>query len=73
MVFVHARNATSRIANIMIEMARSKNDIGVFAPERSPATTVALNAFQKARSRQLGELFSNGFAIHHAGLLRGDR
>lgn len=73
MVFVHARNATVRTANVLVEMARQKGDIGVFTPDSSPAFTSASNAFSKAKSKQLGELFNAGFSVHHAGLLRADR
>ncbi|KAK9503226.1 hypothetical protein O3M35_011843 [Rhynocoris fuscipes] len=73
MVFVHARNATVRTANVLIEMARQKSQLGIFQPEDGPAAGNAAKAFGKSRSKELGELFSNGFSIHHAGLLRTDR
>lgn len=73
MVFVHARNATVRTANVLIEMARQKNKLGLFQPADDPAVTNAAKSFAKARSKELGELFFNGFSVHHAGLLRGDR
>ncbi|KAF6205050.1 hypothetical protein GE061_019217 [Apolygus lucorum] len=73
MVFVHARNATVRTANVLIEMARTKGHLRVFQPEDGPAAGTAIKAMSKARSRELGDLFSNGFSVHHAGLLRQDR
>ncbi|CAH1400990.1 unnamed protein product [Nezara viridula] len=73
MVFVHARNATVRTANVLLEMARQKGDIGSFTPENSAALTGGLQAFSKAKSKQLAELFNAGFSVHHAGLFRPDR
>ena len=73
MVFVHARNATVRTANVLLEMARQKGDIGSFTPESSASFTGAALAFSKAKSKQLLELFNAGFSVHHAGLFRPDR
>lgn len=37
MVFVHARNATVKTANSLKDMAVSKGDSELFAPEQSPS------------------------------------
>ncbi|BES93589.1 activating signal cointegrator 1 complex subunit [Nesidiocoris tenuis] len=73
MVFVHARNATVRTANVLLEMARNKGQMRIFQPEDGPAFGNAARSMGKARSRELGDLFNNGFSVHHAGLLRSDR
>lgn len=73
MVFVHARNATSRTATILREMASQKNQLTHFMPEDSPEYGLAKKAISKSRNKQLVELFQSGFAMHHAGMLRTDR
>ncbi|XP_014260585.1 activating signal cointegrator 1 complex subunit 3 [Cimex lectularius] len=73
MVFVHARNATVRVANVLVELARQKYQLGLFQPEESSAFSAALKSFSKDRIKELGQLLCNGFSVHHAGLLRIDR
>ncbi|XP_039288255.1 activating signal cointegrator 1 complex subunit 3 isoform X1 [Nilaparvata lugens] len=73
MVFVHARNATSRTANVLREMAQQKGHLHMFQPEEGGQAGLARRALAKARSKQLSELFQAGFSIHHAGLARSDR
>lgn len=72
-MFVHARNATVRTANVLREMAQVKGHIQDFEPPEGAASGLALKAFGRSRSKQLAELFSAGFSVHHAGLLRSDR
>lgn len=73
MVFVHARNATVRTANVLREMAQLKGHMKDFEPTESAASGLAYKAFSRSRSKQLAELFQAGFSVHHAGLLRSDR
>uniref|UniRef100_A0A1B0CDX6 U5 small nuclear ribonucleoprotein 200 kDa helicase n=1 Tax=Lutzomyia longipalpis TaxID=7200 RepID=A0A1B0CDX6_LUTLO len=73
MVFVHARNATVRTAVVLREMAQQKQQLGVFTPDESPEFGVAKRTIAKSRNKQLVELFHNGLAMHHAGMLRTDR
>jgi hypothetical protein len=39
-----------------------------FQSEDHPYFSTALKAMEKARSKQLRDLFGFGFAVHHAGL-----
>ena len=73
MVFVHARNATTRTAMVLREMAEQRGHTQVFAPEKSLEFQNAIKAFGKSRNKQLNELFQSGFSTHHAGMLREDR
>ncbi|XP_055550848.1 activating signal cointegrator 1 complex subunit 3 [Wyeomyia smithii] len=73
MVFVHARNATARTANVIKEFAQQKGHIQLLTPESNPEYGNAVKAISKSRNRQLVELFHNGLAMHHAGMLRQDR
>uniref|UniRef100_A0A8D8TUF4 U5 small nuclear ribonucleoprotein 200 kDa helicase n=1 Tax=Cacopsylla melanoneura TaxID=428564 RepID=A0A8D8TUF4_9HEMI len=71
MVFVHARNATGRTANTLKEKAMTKDQIELFEPEgRGVNTKFKVPHLQ---SKELNQLLQYGFAIHHAGLPRGDR
>ncbi|XP_055607496.1 activating signal cointegrator 1 complex subunit 3 [Uranotaenia lowii] len=73
MVFVHARNATVRTATIIKEFAQQKGHSQLLTPESNPEYGNALKAMSKSRNKQLVELFQNGLAMHHAGMLRPDR
>lgn len=73
MVFVHARNATVRTANVLKEMAQQKGVLKAFESTPSQGYSQALRIVSKSRYKQLGDLFPHGFAMHHAGMLRSDR
>ncbi|KAH8381944.1 hypothetical protein KR009_001110 [Drosophila setifemur] len=73
MVFVHARNATVRTANVIRELAGQNNTSAQFLPKDSNAFGLATRSIQRSRNKQLVDLFSCGLAMHHAGMLRADR
>lgn len=73
MVFVHARNATVRTANVLREMATQKQHLSLFAPDETKDLGLAKRAMSNSRNKQLNELFQYGIAMHHAGMLRSDR
>ncbi|KAK3734227.1 hypothetical protein QZH41_012947, partial [Actinostola sp. cb2023] len=73
MVFVHARNATVKTAMNLRELANNHGDSQVFRADQDPAFGTAQKQVMRSRNKQLRELFSDGFSIHHAGMLRQDR
>ena len=73
MVFVHARNETVRTATAMREIARNTGQLEIFRPESTKAFGEASRIIQKSKNHKLKELFQDGFAMHHAGMLRHDR
>lgn len=74
MIFVHARNATLKTALRLRDMAKENGDIELFrVPEQSKAYGDAQKQMSRSRNKQLREIFDDGFAVHHAGLLRSDR
>lgn len=74
MVFVHARNDTVRTARALRDLARSRNELGAFAPSETHARYAqASRDLAKCRSADLRELFSAGLGVHHAGMLRNER
>ena len=76
-MFVHARNATLKTAQTLIEMAANKGHLDVFSVKQGGESASdygkALKALSMSRNKKLGELFQYGFAVHHAGMLRNDR
>nr|XP_023662018.1 activating signal cointegrator 1 complex subunit 3 [Paramormyrops kingsleyae]XP_023662019.1 activating signal cointegrator 1 complex subunit 3 [Paramormyrops kingsleyae]XP_023662021.1 activating signal cointegrator 1 complex subunit 3 [Paramormyrops kingsleyae] len=73
MVFVHARNATVRTAQSLIEMAKNHGESTFFLAEQGPDYGQCEKQVQRSRNKQLREMFPDGFGIHHAGMLRQDR
>lgn len=73
MVFVHARNATTRTAMVLREMAQQKGHTQIFSCERSLEYANAVRVMSKSKNHQLNDLFQSGFGFHHAGMLRQDR
>ncbi|ALC46005.1 CG5205 [Drosophila busckii] len=73
MVFVHARNATVRTANVLRELAQQNQTSALFMPPDGKSHSLALRSIQKSRNKQLVTLFTSGLACHHAGMLRADR
>jgi len=73
MVFVHSRKDTYKTAKTLIEMAQQENTTSVFDCREDPKHTMWQKTVDKSRNPQIRELFSSGFACHHAGILRSDR
>ena len=73
MVFVHARNATIKTALKLRDMAKNQGEIQFFRPESSKEYGEAQRQMQRSKNKQLREVFDDGFAVHHAGMLRSDR
>jgi hypothetical protein len=49
------------------------NVLGLFDGSSLPDYASAAKEIYKSRNKELKELFSAGFGIHHAGMLRSDR
>ena len=73
MVFVHARTETVRTATFFAAEAKNKGQSQLFLPEQSRVLGQAQREVERSRNKQLRQLFADGFAIHHAGMLRQDR
>lgn len=54
------------------EIAQQKGHLSFFECKED-SSVQAKKLFARAKSKQLSELLSFGFAVHHAGLLRHDR
>ena len=75
MVFVHARNDTARTARALVERAKFRQEDEEFKAKQSehPMFQLRIKEVNKSRSPEVKEFFSEGFGIHHAGMLRADR
>lgn len=74
MVFVHSRKDTYNTSKALLELARASGTADVFRPnEKDPKYGAAIKDVSRSRNKELKELFSLGFSMHHAGMLRPDR
>jgi len=73
MVFVHARKETVKTAQALREMAMTENALDDFSSEDHPSFWNFKRDIGTSRNKEMKELFSDGFGIHHAGMLRSDR
>ncbi len=75
LIFVHSRKETVKTAKTLKEMAFAKDDLNKFVKDDGTTKKVLEEVLQREdiRSADLRELLPYGFAVHHAGLSRGDR
>ncbi|KAK5666592.1 putative steryl acetyl hydrolase mug81 [Batrachochytrium dendrobatidis] len=73
MVFVHARKETVNTAQALHDLAMSSDKLGMFDCTQDPQFGIFVKEVQKSKNKEMKELFSSGFGIHHAGMLRSDR
>lgn len=74
MIFVHSRNDTTKTAKNMISLALENQVAKMFVPEHpSREYDRSKGEVQKSRNQDVKELFSKGFGVHHAGMIRSDR
>lgn len=72
MIFVHARNATQRVASKLREMIQINNKTEMFQPDIAEFPEFPKELL-RAKNSLLRDLFAIGFGIHHAGMIRADR
>ena len=73
MIFVNSRKDTLKTANIMRDIAQENNTLNFFDIKDHPKFDLFKKNMDKARSKELKQLFQYGFSVHHAGMLRQDR
>ncbi|GAM18810.1 hypothetical protein SAMD00019534_019850 [Acytostelium subglobosum LB1] len=70
MVFVHSRKDTVKTAEALVNLARTKR----FRFGGDEVTkTHAVRDMERAKAKEIRDLFQSNVSIHHAGLLRQDR
>lgn len=70
MVFVHTRHGTMKTATYLKDEAVKSGILNLFS---TPVDIYQKKMIESARNKQLSNLIFDGFAVHHAGLLRHDR
>ncbi|VDK81594.1 unnamed protein product [Litomosoides sigmodontis] len=75
LVFVTARNATSKLAATFRDEAAKKGESNHFLPASVDSSQYvnAMKSVDRCRNNLLAEFFRLGFGIHHAGLPRRER
>jgi activating signal cointegrator complex subunit 3 len=74
MVFVHARNDTTKTARALRDLAVARGLADLFQLDRGGSTYgSAKREMDRSKSKELREVFEFGLGMHHAGLLRSDR
>ncbi|KAK9491575.1 Sec63 Brl domain-containing protein [Lipomyces doorenjongii] len=73
MVFVHSRKDTLKTVRTLKDYAMSEGDMDLFDATAHPRYRSASFDISKSRSKEIREIFKDGFGVHHAGMLRSDR
>ncbi|KAH0852809.1 hypothetical protein HID58_093715 [Brassica napus] len=73
LIFVHSRKETAKTAKSIVENAMANDTVSRFLKEDSASREVLLSQIELTKNGDLKNLLPYGFAIHHAGLTRGDR
>ncbi|KAK0596935.1 hypothetical protein LWI29_020333 [Acer saccharum] len=74
LIFVHSRKETEKTARAIRDTALDKDTLGRFFKEDNVISREILQSHTDlVKSNDLKDLLPHGFAIHHAGMTRGDR
>ena len=73
LVFVHSRKETVKTAKMLRDRAIERETIGQFLRQDSASREILQGEAESVKSKELQDLLPYGFAVHHAGMTRGDR
>lgn len=73
LIFTHSRADTVKTARALVEMATANDTLGRFLQEGSASAEILRTEIETVKNPDLRELLKYGFAVHHAGLVKGDR
>ncbi|KAK6927878.1 Sec63 domain [Dillenia turbinata] len=73
LIFVHSRKETAKTARAIRDTALANDTLGRFLTENSASREILQSHTDLMKNNDLKDLLPYGFAIHHAGLARGDR
>ncbi|KAJ4702368.1 DExH-box ATP-dependent RNA helicase [Melia azedarach] len=73
LIFVHSRKETAKTARAIRDTALENDTLGRFLKEDSASREILQSHTELVKSNDLKDLLPYGFAIHHAGMTRGDR
>ncbi|KAG7597779.1 Helicase C-terminal [Arabidopsis suecica] len=73
LIFVHSRKETAKTARAIRDTAMANDTLSRFLKEDSVTREVLQSHVDIVKNGELKDILPYGFAIHHAGLTRGDR
>uniref|UniRef100_A0A1J3DRP2 RNA helicase n=1 Tax=Noccaea caerulescens TaxID=107243 RepID=A0A1J3DRP2_NOCCA len=73
LIFVHSRKETAKTARAIKDTAMANDTLSKFLKEDSVSRELLQSQVEILKNSDLKSLLPFGFAIHHAGLTRGDR
>ncbi|KAJ0084930.1 hypothetical protein Patl1_29454 [Pistacia atlantica] len=73
LIFVHSRKETAKIARAIRDAALENDTLVRFFMEDTVSREILQSHTDMVKSNDLKDLLPYGFAIHHAGMTRGDR
>ncbi|CAL9215734.1 unnamed protein product [Arabidopsis halleri] len=73
LIFVHSRKETAKTAKAIRDTAMANDTLSRFLKEDSVTREVLQSHVDIVKNGELKNILPYGFAIHHAGLTRGDR
>ncbi|GLU00132.1 hypothetical protein SLE2022_175240 [Rubroshorea leprosula] len=73
LIFVHSRKETAKTARAIRDTALANDTLSRFLKEDAASREILQSHTDIVKSNDLKDLLPYGFAIHHAGLARGDR
>jgi pre-mRNA-splicing helicase BRR2 len=73
LIFVHSRKETAKTARAIRDTALANDTLSRFLREDSASREILQTHTELVKSNDLKDLLPYGFAVHHAGMTRGDR
>lgn len=73
LIFTHSRADTVKTAKALRDLAIENDTVSLFVKDNSASREILREESDAAKSPDLKDLLSYGFAVHHAGMVRADR
>jgi pre-mRNA-splicing helicase BRR2 len=73
LIFVHSRKETFKTAKALRDMSIQKQDHQKFMKDESKSKELLLQISESIENKEVKELITSGFCVHHAGLSKDDR
>ena len=73
LIFVHSRAETGKTAKALRDIALERDELSYFVREGGATQEILREELATVKNADLKEVLQYGFAIHHAGMARGDR
>lgn len=73
LIFTHSRAETAKTARALRDLAVENDTVNQFVREDSASLEILKEEAENATNPELKDLLPQGFAIHHAGMVKADR